>query len=225
MTAAEFRAYRRGFEHELVSLLSSRPPHAFDEQGLPAYTHPNRIARWLFWQRVRVVLRECDRLRPGSVLDFGCGAGVLFPALRARNARIHACDVDLSAAKELAARHGWDGVVWVDPPDRLADLAPGTFDLILALDVLEHVEGQALDRLAACFASLLRPQGRLLVSGPTESWLYRTGRWIAGFSGDYHVRSIGDVEASLSTRFRLQLVAELYWPATLFRIVSATVRR
>jgi len=34
----------------------------------------------------------------------------------------------------------------------------------------------------------------LIVSGPTENRAYELGRWIAGFSGDYHVRSVFDVE-------------------------------
>jgi hypothetical protein len=40
------------------------------------------------------------------------------------------------------------------------------------------------------------------VSGPTESVLYQIGRFVAGFHGDYHQRSIFDIERVLRARWR-----------------------
>jgi hypothetical protein len=73
--------------------------------------------------------------------------------------------------------------------------------LVLALDVLEHVAD--LKETIAAIAAAMAPEGRLIVSGPTENALYRLGRRLAGFSGHYHRRAVGDVEAALRERFRI----------------------
>jgi len=49
-----------------------------------------------------------------------------------------------------------------------------TFDRIFCLDVLEHIE--RLETAISVLRHLLSPQGRLIVSEPTESFLYRLGR-------------------------------------------------
>ena len=78
--------------------------------------------------------------------------------------------------------------------ERLDRLPEGHFRTILALDSLEHNEdvGAIVRRLAAS----LRDDGTLIVSGPTESGLYRLGRRIAGFGGHYHKQTVYDVEAA-----------------------------
>ena len=77
-----------------------------------------------------------------------------------------------------------------------------------------------MPEVSAEFVRLLKPDGRLIVSGPTESVFYRAGRRLAGFSGHYHVRNIYDIESHLSQFFRLSLVKRLVWPVTLFRITE-----
>ena len=59
----------------------------------------------------------------------------------------------------------------------------------------------------------------LIISGPTESFLYKIGRKLAGFSGDYHVTNIYDVERKFSEGgFTKTGLKKLYFPFTLFRI-------
>ncbi|MFN2119182.1 MAG: class I SAM-dependent methyltransferase, partial [Anaerolineales bacterium] len=99
--------------------------------------------------------------------------------------------------------------------------AAGTFDLIIALDVLEHVRdlGGTTDQLLR----LLKPGRQLIVSGPTESLLYRFGRKLAGpeYSGDYHERGVDEIRRMLSRKAVVQPIASLYWPAPLFEIFAA----
>ena len=71
-------------------------------------------------------------------------------------------------------------------------------DLIVAADVLEHIE--ELAPLLARFQAHLSPDGRILISGPTENLVYRIGRIAAGFAGkgEYHVTNIDSLHRDIS---------------------------
>jgi 2-polyprenyl-3-methyl-5-hydroxy-6-metoxy-1,4-benzoquinol methylase len=105
----------------------------------------------------------------------------------------------------------------------ISELSSGSFDLINALDVLEHVDD--LSRTLSELLALLKPGGRLVVSGPTENILYQIGRKLAGpeFSGDYHERGTPEIKRELARRARVQQIATLYWPVPLFEIFVGQV--
>jgi hypothetical protein len=48
-------------------------------------------------------------------------------------------------------------------------------------------------------AESLADDGVVIVSGPTESPLYRLGRRVAGFGGHYHKHTVFDVERAVAT--------------------------
>ena len=91
-------------------------------------------------------------LAPHSVCEVGCGAGGVLKELRARmpsDTRFTGCDISTVAV--AMANRQWGHL------DRIRFLhgdmnvvADSTYDLVLALDVLEHVED--------CFGFLLLPQ-------------------------------------------------------------------
>ena len=97
------------------------------------------------------------------VLDVGCGGGILAEALAREGARV--TGVDPSAKSLAAARaHAARSRLTIEyRPGTAEDLAtadfPGTFDLVFAVDVLEHVDD--LERSLAAMARLLAP-GRAL---------------------------------------------------------------
>jgi SAM-dependent methyltransferase len=103
----------------------------------------------------------------------------------------------------------------------ITDLSKSSFDLIIALDVLEHVRD--LPRTLNELLALLKPNGQLIVSGPTENILYQIGRKLAGpeYSGAYHERGIAEIKNELLKTTRIQPIANLYWPIPLFEIFSA----
>lgn len=182
-----------------------------DEQAGPAYFATSGLSRWLFWQRLKWAATQIDH-SPGQVaVDFGCGFGLLLPHLRQQFQSTVAVDLMPSLAQEFI--HRWDELPSSQnerarSPGQLkivgslaeAQLASGSVDLIIALDVLEHFE--SLDSIVDQLAMLLKPTGQLLVSGPTESWLYKFGRRLVGFSGEYHHQTIYDVHTALARRFQ-----------------------
>jgi SAM-dependent methyltransferase len=197
------RSVASQFPSGLVSRLGAPlTPDARDESAVPSYSHWNPAIRWLMFRRLDIiaemtlgVLRDG---RPGgnpAVLDFGCGLGMLMPVLAPGLETFYACDEQLGPARLTAEHFGLQNVVWVEPGDLARAVPDSGLDVVVAADVLEHVEnlGATVDLLG----QKLRPGGALIVSGPTENAAYRCGRWIAGFSGTYHVRSIFDVEDTI----------------------------
>jgi len=104
-------------------------------------------------------------LRGASVLDVGCGGGLLSESLAQCGAHVTALDLSPDLVK-IARLHGLESGVKVDyrlqSVESLAEEQPGSFDTITCMEMLEHVPDPAAI-LAAC-ATLLKPGGRLFIS-------------------------------------------------------------
>jgi 2-polyprenyl-6-hydroxyphenyl methylase/3-demethylubiquinone-9 3-methyltransferase len=104
-------------------------------------------------------------LRGASVLDVGCGAGLLSEALAREGASVTATDLAPELIK-VAKLHKLESQVSVDyrlqSVESLAAGQPGSFDAITCMEMLEHVPDPAAI-IAAC-ATLLKPGGRLFLS-------------------------------------------------------------
>ena len=105
------------------------------------------------------------QLRDATVLDVGCGGGLLSEALAQSGAKVTALDLAPNLLK-VARLHGLESGVKVDyremPVETLAGEAPASFDAITCMEMLEHVPEPA-SIIEAC-ASLLKPGGRLFLS-------------------------------------------------------------
>lgn len=172
--------------------------HDRDEMAIPSYLHPNPALRWMAWRRIDVVGERLQwRTMPGhTVLDFGCGSGVLFGDVLDRGASVIGVDVVLDAARWLVKQRGLKRVSLYDPAAAKALVPPASVDTIVAAEVLEHLEDE-LDDVQAWFASVLRPGGELLVSLPTENAAYRFGRRLSGFTGEYHEHDAASIDRAL----------------------------
>jgi hypothetical protein len=186
--AARRRALRARFDvvRELEQL---------EESCIPSYLHRNPAAAAVAWWRLFAATRLYRNYAThGPVLDFGAACGELRPLLPPSVA-YDFVEIDGALARALAELH----------PSAtrrgLAELPAAHYAAVFALDSLEHNQDvpPILDRLVAS----LTPGGVLILSGPTENWLYRLGRRLAGFSGHYHVATIHDIEAAVAARLRL----------------------
>ena len=104
-------------------------------------------------------------LRGATVLDVGCGGGLLSEALAKEGAEVTAIDLAPELVK-VARLHGLESGVKVDyrvqSVEDLAAERPAAFDAVTCMEMLEHVPDPA-SILRAC-ATLLKPGGRLFVS-------------------------------------------------------------
>jgi 2-polyprenyl-3-methyl-5-hydroxy-6-metoxy-1,4-benzoquinol methylase len=170
-----------------------------DEMAIPSYLHPNPLMRWMAWRRVEVVAKRLEALcasRRGqaTIVDFGCGTGVLFDQALRCGRRVVGIDVVLDSARLLAAEWKLD-VELKTPAQAREEIEPGTVDVIVAAEVLEHVD--PLGESLALFQTWLKSDGILLVSLPTENRLYRLGRRLAGFQGHYHHDNARSIDGAI----------------------------
>jgi 2-polyprenyl-3-methyl-5-hydroxy-6-metoxy-1,4-benzoquinol methylase len=226
MKSTEFAAYKSRYRSAIRQVLSESEPGRLDEAAFPAYSHPNPLINWLFWQRLRTAMHYIEKTAPyDRVLDFGCGSGVMLPFLAQHSKQVTAIDIDLLPLEKVKKHIPLSSNVEVCDAKQvtISELPQKSFDLINALDVLEHVDD--LPRTLSELLGLLKPGGQLVVSGPTENILYQMGRKIAGpeYSGAYHERGIAEIKRELSRVARLEQIATLYWPLALFEIFAAKV--
>ena len=224
MKSSEFQNYKTRYRSAIRKVLEEAECGRFDESGFPAYSHPNRLINWLFWQRLPTAMSFIEKNAPyQNVLDFGCGSGVMLPFLAQQGAQITAIDIDLLPLECVKKHIPLPRNVQILDANQtaLSQLRPNSFDLINALDVLEHVDD--LPGTLSDLLNLLKPGGQLVVSGPTENRFYQIGRKLAGpeYSGDYHKRSIVDIRRELTHLTRIRQIASLYWPVSLFEVFVA----
>ena len=227
MNSSDFSTYKTTIRSAIRAALTEAAPGTLDEAAFPAYSHRNPVINWLFWQRLRVVMNFIERRAPfANVLDFGCGSGVLLPFLAKHSQHVIGLDVDLLAYSLMSKRLNFPSSIEVRNVNQnpLSSLPAASFDLITALDVLEHV-----DDLASTLRDLMRllkPGGWLVVSGPTENIFYKIGRKLAGpeYSGAYHERGIPEVRLQLGKLAPVTTIARLYPPVTLFDIFAAQAK-
>jgi len=135
-----------------------------------------------WWWRVReeILLSDIRRILADvaqpRILDVGCGAALFFDALQ-QFGHVEGIDSD-RAAVEQSGR--WRSRVAVGELDDGYE-AGAPFDLILMLDVLEHVRSP--DRLLRRAGEILTPGGRILVTVPAFNSL-----WTAHDDLNHHVR-------------------------------------
>ena len=113
-------------------------------------------------------LREAE---PGArVLDLGCGTGAFVEMAEAAGLRAEGVDFNATAVANARAK-GLDVscASWID----LAIEKPGSYDLVTAFQLLEHL-AEPLPFLQSA-VELTRPGGRLLLAVPdADGWLSRT---------------------------------------------------
>lgn len=127
---------------------------------------------------------DCSR-----VLDIGCGEGRVAASIaRERDVKwLGGVELVPDAATEAATRldRVWTGMI--EDADLEAEIEPGSLNVILCLDVLEHLVDpwSVVQRLSP----LLAPGGRLIVSVPN----IRHWRFIRKllFKGDFHYTDEG----------------------------------
>jgi SAM-dependent methyltransferase len=142
---------------------------------------------WWFATRTWSLLNLLDKnfpTRNGAVLDLGCGAGNMMHHL-SRYGRVRGIDIDPRPVAAAQAR-GYDAQQ--GDPSRGTPFPAASFDLVTALDVIEHVEDdEAILREAH---RLLQPHGILCITTPAFQWLWSHNDEINAHKRRYSTREL-----------------------------------
>lgn len=101
-----------------------------------------------------------------DVLDVGCGAGNMIHHL-AQYGRVRGIEVDARPVK-IAQERGYD--VRLGDATQTIPFPDASFDLVTALDVIEHVDAD--ENIMREAYRVLRPDGALLITTPAFQWLW-----------------------------------------------------
>ena len=113
-----------------------------------------------------VLASACRASGTVRLLDVGCGQGDLTKRLDAAPIAMEYVGVDIALnalirAKHQSPRHGYvEGALPALP------FADSTFDVACALEVLYYLDANEMSEALADLARILRPGGRLVISGP-----------------------------------------------------------
>jgi len=154
------------------------------------------------------------------ILDLGCASGALGAALKRRDQTTEIIGIEILPEYATDAEQTLDRVIRADVTDGLARDDLGTFDCIVAADVLEHLVNpwEAVGRMT----ELLDPGGTVVVSLPNVQYLktfltLAGGRWPrqdAGLFDRTHLRWFTFTEAAaMLTEAGLEITSQAgsYW--------------
>ena len=170
----------------------------------PKYETSNPVVRHLLARFLRRVDEAAAGLAPSSVLDVGCGEGVVTERLAQllAPAEVLGVDADEAHLSEEWRKRTAPNLSFATGSAYELPFADGSFDLVCAIEVLEHLE-----RPRDALAEMSRVARRaLLLSVPNEpSW--RVSHLLAG----KNVRALGNTPGHInhwSTRAFAGLVGD-----------------
>jgi ubiquinone/menaquinone biosynthesis C-methylase UbiE len=182
---------------------------------------------WWFVARRQAALQFAHDFGPPPgpirVLDAGCGTGSLMDRLRERS-DVEVTGIDVAPeALAFSRKRGQDRLIQGDLT--ALPFATASFDLVTALEVVEHVESDETALAELC--RVLKPGGTLLLSVPAYRFL-----WSSHDVALHHKRryTAHRIQASL-TRAGLDsakvtyLLSFLFVPVALVRLFDKLVRR
>jgi len=110
-------------------------------------------------------IRQYADLNGRSVVDIGCGGGILAESMAAAGADVTGIDMaesPLAVARLHQVESGIDVDYRQSTAEELAATNPGQYDIVTCLEMLEHVPSPA--QIIASVHTLLRPGGRAFFS-------------------------------------------------------------
>ncbi|MGQ0799360.1 MAG: methyltransferase domain-containing protein [Pseudomarimonas sp.] len=191
-------------------------PHSMEYTRSPLFGLVAPVLGWVppirYLLRRRRVLRVLRRLPAGRLLEIGCGAGALLDELAAIGHAATGLETSPSAlavAQRLGEATGGNQVLVATPQTGWQ----GHFDLLCALDVLEHIEedGKALDE----WLTYLKPGGLLCLTVPAHR-----SRWSAGDEWAGHYRRYDRVD--LLSLFNSRQLSILHFECYGFPLANLT---
>lgn len=171
---------------------------------------------WMIW-RTRAFLQQCRELSisteiPYSVLEIGCGYGILRRMLEAAT-RWKIDAVDLNAGALCHSTPGRGRTALYNIHDRAPNLA-ASYDALILFDVIEHIESPTKFLSSALYH--LKPGGYVFINVPALQSLYSKFDVAVGHCRRY---SKATLEAELA-RAGIRKIDDRYWGLTMLPVLA-----
>lgn len=130
----------------------------------------NPVKRWLQRQRLVAAARLAGRRlkAPRVVCDFGAGNGELCKLLAERYETARLICYEPAPGLLAEARENLKAVSRVEFCRDIRGVAPATVDLVLCLEVFEHLPPEETVEALRAISALLVPQGTIVIGVPVE---------------------------------------------------------
>ena len=186
------------------------------------YAKMDLLEKEHFWfdakrKYLKIILKKFNLKKGLRVLDVGCGTGAVLDFLK--NFGFDAAGIDMSSealkycrAKNLKAHYGMADKI--DFPDN-------SFDIIFALDVLEHLDDD-IGAVAEVYR-VLKKDGLFIATVPAHNFL-----WSYHDEALHHKRrySKGEFGELIASKFKIKLLSWIHFyiflPISILRIIKKT---
>ncbi len=215
----KIQTFENRFKKVLERLKSLPSDGQSDEVSVPLYLHKNFLVRKIFTERFMSAYNMIS-FGNKSVLDYGCGSGIFLESLSYEIREGIGVDLNIEIAKKIVKSKN---VTLTQITSQSEITKFSNVDVITSFDVLEHVID--LSSLISTFTKILSPGGIIVISGPTENFVYSIARKVAklGIKGnlkgkDEHLRDIFEIKNRiLEEGFKVHKDVNLW---SLFRVIS-----
>jgi SAM-dependent methyltransferase len=209
--------YTRFGRHNLRRYCDCRVPMQEAEYEV---MHDQELVHWWFSGRrvllERLLQRHLPAVRSPAILDFGCGTGGNALAYAAFGPVV-GIEPDRNAlrfAKSRSAAARAYRITYCRAVGTALPLRSGTFDVVVASDVLEHIADH--EAAAREIARVLKPGGVLVFSVPAHPWL-----WSSHDEALWHQRRYRRADLlRLLASAGLEVHWLSYWNAVLFPAIA-----
>jgi GT2 family glycosyltransferase/SAM-dependent methyltransferase len=185
--------------HDLIARMPRRnanAPRLIDWTG-------ERFVPWTFdvqvaYEHVHRYLWARELAGGRRVLDVGCGEGYGSAMLAEVAADVRAIDIDETTVRHARFNYASASVGFaIDDANTLSTVEDGSVDLVVAFEVIEHVEDPA--RVLDACRRVLRPGGVLVVSTPNRTLYSEQSEQ----DNPFHLHELDDTEfrEAVSSRF------------------------
>jgi len=187
-------SFSKELEKSLEKLKQIPKGNQRDEVSIPVYLHKNFLVRKAFVDRLKIA-HSLTSFEDKTLLDYGCGSGIFLQTVSGEIKSGIGVDIDITVAKKICTSKNIS-LVQIKRENEITRYSD--IDIITSFDVMEHVIN--LEGLLKIVKNVLSPTGSLIISGPTENFLYKIARFVSniGIEGNLkgeeeHVRNIFDI--------------------------------
>ena len=179
-----------------------------------------------WWYRARrqvlaaLIRRKARPPAGGRLLEIGCGTGHNLEML-SEFGQLDALELDDTARAVAEMRLGRP--VMDSPLPELRGVPQRTYDLVAALDVIEHIDDD--EASIASIATLLKPGGKLVMTVPAHEWMWSAHDVVSHHKRRYSKRSLKKlIEASPLRLEAMGYLNSLLLPAAIAERLASKAR-